>query len=90
MVTIKRDPFSGQIVCSTRGEFDDRLLAALLDAIALAPDDAALTIDLSFTGTIAANRLEALAGALTAREGTVSFRNCGPWHAPVFHAIDAC
>ena len=87
MVTVKREATSGQIVFSTSGEFGDKLLTALLDAIALAPDEADLVIDLGNTGVLSQGLLERLAVALTARLGTVSFRHAGPWHAPVLNAI---
>lgn len=81
MLSLTRER-SGSIVLTTTGILDEPAVRAVIDAIALVPDEAPLILDLSGARRLAEHSLRRLAYELAQRLGPVSFRGTPTWPSP--------
>jgi hypothetical protein len=73
MLSVTREPISGQVVLSAHGPLDGRSVDALIQALTLTAERAAIVVDLSRAQISTPDSLRRLAIALARREGKVKF-----------------
>ena len=75
MGSVNRDEAGLKVIVAPSGPFDEAAALALLRAIAQAPEDIPLVIDLAHTQQIDEEGMAVLAPVLARRSGSICFRS---------------